>query len=77
MRIKNYGLEYYLKTPYAPKVEPNLFFAGKKVKTSYKEYEALIGNNNSIRLGKFTIIPLLALRRSAVLSRNIVIWQES
>ena len=53
MRIKNHGLEYYLKTPYTPKVEPNLFFAGKKVKTSYKEYEALIGNNNSVRLGKF------------------------
>ena len=53
MRIKNHGLEYYLKTPYTPKVEPNLFFADKKVKTSYKEYEALIGNNNSIRLGKF------------------------
>ena len=52
MRIKNHGLEYYLKTPYAPKVEPNLFFADKKVKTSYKEYEALIGNNN-IGLGKF------------------------
>ena len=53
MRIKNHGLEYYLKTPYAPKVEPNLFFADKKVKTSYKEYEALIDNNNSVRLGKF------------------------
>ena len=52
MRIKNHGLEYYLKTPYTPKVEPNLFFADKKVKTSYKEYEALIGNNN-IGLGKF------------------------
>ena len=53
MKIQNNGLENYPKTPYAPKVEPNLFFAGKKVKTSYKEYEALIGNNNSIRLGKF------------------------
>ena len=52
MRIKNHGLEYYLKTPYTPKVEPNLFFADKKVKTSYKEYEALI-DNNSVRLGKF------------------------
>ena len=52
MRIKNHGLEYYLKTPYAPKVEPNLFFADKKVKTSYKEYEVLIDNNN-IGLGKF------------------------
>ena len=53
MKIQNNGLENYPKTPYAPKVEPNLFFAGKKVKTSYKEYEALIGNNNSVRLGKF------------------------
>ena len=52
MRIKKHGLEYYLKTPYTPKVEPNLFFADKKVKTSYKEYEALI-DNNSVRLGKF------------------------
>ena len=53
MKIQNNGLENYPKTPYAPKVEPNLFFADKKVKTSYKEYEALIGNNNSVRLGKF------------------------
>ena len=53
MEIKNNGLENYPTPPYTPKVEPNLFFADKKVKTSYKEYEALIGNNNSIRLGKF------------------------
>jgi hypothetical protein len=52
MKIKNNGLENYPKSPYIPKVEPNLFFADKKVKTSYKEYEALIGNNN-IGLGKF------------------------
>ena len=32
MKIKNHGLEYYLKTPYVPKVKPNLFFADKKVK---------------------------------------------
>lgn len=53
MKIQNNGLENYPTPPYTPKVEPNLFFADKKVKTSYKEYEALIGNNNSIRLGKF------------------------
>lgn len=53
MEIKNNGLENHPTPPYTPKVEPNLFFADKKVKTSYKEYEALIGNNNSIRLGKF------------------------
>ena len=53
MKIQNNGLENYPRSPYIPKVEPNLFFAGKKVKTSYKEYEALIGNNNSVRLGKF------------------------
>ena len=52
MKIKNNGLENYPKSPYIPKVEPNLFFADKKVKTFYKEYEALIGNNN-IGLGKF------------------------
>ena len=52
MKIKNNGLENYPRSPYIPKVEPNLFFAGKKVKTSYKEYEALIGNN-SVRLSKF------------------------
>ena len=27
MKIQNNGLENYPKTPYAPKVEPNLFFA--------------------------------------------------
>ena len=53
MEIKNNGLENHPTPPYTPKVEPNLFFADKKVKTSYKEYEALIGNNNSVRLGKF------------------------
>ena len=52
MRIKNNSLENYPRSPYIPKVEPNLFFAGKKVKTSYKEYEVLIDNNN-IGLGKF------------------------
>ncbi|WP_288869188.1 hypothetical protein, partial [uncultured Capnocytophaga sp.] len=52
MKIKNNGLENYPRSPYIPKVEPNLFFAGKKVKTSYKEYEVLIDNNN-IGLGKF------------------------
>ena len=52
MKIQNNGLENYPRSPYIPKVEPNLFFAGKKVKTSYKEYKALIGNNN-IGLGKF------------------------
>ena len=52
MKIKNNGLENYPRSPYIPKVEPNLFFANKKVKTSYKEYEALIGNNK-IGLGKF------------------------
>ena len=51
MKIKNNGLENYHRSPYIPKVEPNLFFANKKVKTSYKEYEALIDNN--IGLGKF------------------------
>ena len=53
MEIKKNGLENHPTPPYTPKVEPNLFFADKKVKTSYKEYEALIGNNNSVRLGKF------------------------
>ena len=53
MEIKNNGLENHPTPPYTPKVEPNLFFADKKVKTSCKEYEALIGNNNSVRLGKF------------------------
>jgi len=52
MKIQNNGLENYPRSPYIPKVEPNLFFAGKKVKTSYKEYEVLIDNNN-IGLGKF------------------------
>ena len=52
MKIKNNGLENYPRSPYIPKVEPNLFFANKKVKTSYKEYEVLIDNNN-IGLGKF------------------------
>ena len=52
MRIKNNSLENYPRSPYIPKVEPNLFFANKKVKTSYKEYEVLIDNNN-IGLGKF------------------------
>lgn len=51
MKIKNNGLENYPRSPYIPKVEPNLFFANKKVKTSYKEYEVLIDNN--IGLGKF------------------------
>ena len=52
MKIKNNGLENYPRSSYIPKVEPNLFFANKKVKTSYKEYEVLI-NNNNIGLGKF------------------------
>ena len=52
MKIQNNGLENYPRSPYIPKVEPNLFFANKKVKTSYKEYEVLIDNNN-IGLGKF------------------------
>ena len=52
MKIQNNGLENYPRSPYIPKVEPNLFFAGKKVKTAYKEYEVLIDNNN-IGLGKF------------------------
>ena len=51
MKIKNNALENYPRSPYIPKVEPNLFFANKKVKTSYKEYEVLIDNN--IGLGKF------------------------
>ena len=52
MKIKNNGLENYPRSPYIPMAEPNLFFANKKVKTSYKEYEVLIDNNN-IGLGKF------------------------
>ena len=64
MKIKNNGLENYPRSPYIPKVEPNLFFANKKVKTSYKEYEALIDNNN-IGLGKFK-------KNVAVISEDII-----
>ena len=57
MRIKDYLLLNHKlilkhKTPYVPAIVVNPYFAGKKVQTTYKEYKALIGNNN-IGLGKF------------------------
>ena len=39
MKIKNNGLKRP-DSPYIPIMEPNTFFANKKVQTTYKEYEA-------------------------------------
>ena len=44
MRIKDHLLNHKLilkhKTPYVPAIVVNPYFAGKKVQTTYKEYEA-------------------------------------
>ena len=52
MKIKNNGLKRP-DSPYIPIMEPNTFFANKKVQTTYKEYEAVEDENNTVRLGAF------------------------
>ena len=53
--------------PEIPIMEPNAFYAGKKVETSYKEYAVIIGEDNSIHFGEFE-------RNISVTSKTICIF---
>ncbi|UZD40236.1 hypothetical protein [Capnocytophaga ochracea] len=52
MKIQNNNLKCP-DSPYIPIMKPNTFFANKKVQTTYKEYEAVEDENNTVRLGAF------------------------
>ena len=53
--------------PEIPTMEPNAFYAGKKVETSYKEYAVIIGEDNNIYSGEFE-------RNISVTSKTICIF---
>ena len=62
MKLKDEGLRFTTASiPYIPVMKPNISFAGKKVATSYKEYDIAIDENGNVCLGKFNIVPLLPL----------------
>ena len=54
MKLKDEGLRFTTASiPYIPVMKPNISFAGKKVATSYKEYDIAIDENGNVCLGKF------------------------
>ena len=54
MKLKDEGLEFTsLSKPYIPVMKPNTSFAGKKVETSYKEYDIATDENGNVCLGEF------------------------
>ena len=62
MKLKDEGLRFTTASiPYIPVMKPNTSFAGKKVATSYKEYDIATDENGNVCLGKFNIVPLLPL----------------
>lgn len=62
MKLKDEGLRFTTASiPYIPVMKPNTSFAGKRVATSYKEYDIATDENGNVCLGKFNIVPLLFL----------------
>ena len=62
MKLKDEGLRFTTASiPYIPVMKPNTSFAGKRVATSYKEYDIATDENGNVCLGKFNIVPLLPL----------------
>ena len=57
--------------PEIPIMEPNAFYAGKKVETSYKEYAVIIGEDNSIHLKEIYRLPL---KRFVYLLANMKVY---
>ena len=54
MKLKDEGLEFTsFSMPYIPIMKPNTSFAGKKVETSYKEYDITTDENSNVCLGEF------------------------
>lgn len=54
MKLKDEGLRFTTASiPYIPVMKPNTSFAGKKVATSYKEYDIATDENGNVCLGKF------------------------
>ena len=85
MKLKDEGLRFTTASiPYIPVMKPNTSFAGKKVATSYKEYDIATDENGNVCLGKFNIVPLLpfvGLELSKmgcphIYFKNIIKWKE-
>ena len=54
MKLKDEGLRFTTASmPYIPIMKPNTSFAGKKVETSYKEYDIATDENGNVCLGEF------------------------
>ena len=54
MKLKDEGLRFTTASiPYIPVMKSNTSFAGKKVATSYKEYDIATDENGNVCLGKF------------------------
>ena len=54
MKLKDEGLRFTTASiPYIPVMKPNTSFAGKKVETSYKEYDIATDENGNVCLGEF------------------------
>ena len=54
MKLKDEGLRFITASiPYIPVMKPNTSFAGKKVATSYKEYDIATDENGNVCLGEF------------------------
>ncbi len=54
MKLKDEGLEFTsFSMPYILIMKPNTSFAGKKVETSYKEYDIATDENGNVCLGEF------------------------